>query len=105
MASDDTRREALIPILDRLSLDTMASPDFYRRELYCLGMKAVQFHEFADHLPRHYQRVFDETERRAGDLAGQVSDAYVERMMAGLRNWVNGGEAGNLTWGVFTADG
>jgi len=105
MASDDTRREALIPILDRLSLDTMASPDFYRRELYRLGMKAVQFHEFADHLPRHYQRVFDETERRAGDLAGHVSDAYVERMMTGLRNWVNGGEAGNLTWGVFTADG
>ena len=105
MASDGTRREALIPILDRLSLDTMASPDFYRRELYRLGMKAVRFHEFADHLPRHYQRVYDETERRAGDLAGHVSDAYVERMMTGLRNWVNGGEAGNLTWGVFTADG
>jgi glycine/sarcosine/dimethylglycine N-methyltransferase len=105
MSADGTRREALIPILDRLSLDTMASPDFYRRELYRLGMRAVQFHEFADHLPRHYQRVFDETERRAGDLAGHVSDAYVERMMTGLRNWVKGGEAGNLTWGVFTADG
>jgi glycine/sarcosine/dimethylglycine N-methyltransferase len=105
MAADDTHRDALIPILDRLSLDTMASPDFYRRQLYRLGMKAVRFHEFADHLPRHYQRVFDETERRAGDLAGYVSDSYVERMMTGLRHWVDGGDAGDLTWGVFTADG
>jgi glycine/sarcosine/dimethylglycine N-methyltransferase len=105
MATDGTHKDALVPILDRLSLDTMATPDFYRRQLYRLGMRTVRFHEFANHLPRHYQRVLDETEHRAGDLAGQVSNAYLERMKTGLRHWVDGGDAGNLTWGVFTADG
>ena len=104
MAANGAPKDALVPILERLSLDTMASPDFYRRELYRLGMGSVTFHEASAQLPRHYQRVLDETERRSDELSGQVSDAYLERMKVGLRNWVDGGNAGNLTWGIFTAE-
>ncbi|MPZ62733.1 MAG: methyltransferase domain-containing protein [Propionibacteriales bacterium] len=103
MAADDCPRDALKPILQRLQLDTMASPQFYRRELYRLGMRSVEFHEANAQLPRHYQRVLDETEHRGEDLSGKVSDEYLDRMKTGLRNWVNGGNAGNLAWGIFTA--
>ncbi len=104
MAANGAPREALVPILERISLETMASPDFYRRELYRLGMESVTFHDASDQLPRHYQRVFDETERLAPELSGQVSDTYLERMKVGLKRWVDGGNAGNLTWGIFIAE-
>lgn len=103
MASDDCPKGALRPILDRLQLDTMASPGFYRRELYRLGMSSVDFHEANPQLPRHYQRVLDETERRSAELVGKVSDDYIDRMKTGLRHWVDGGNAGHLAWGIFTA--
>jgi len=60
---------------------------------------------FEDHsppqLPRHYGRVLEETERREQELVERdlVSQAYIDRMKTGLKNWVNGGNDGYLTWG------
>lgn len=103
MAANGATPQDLAPILDRLQLESMGSPDFYRRHLYRLGMRSVEFREETDHLTQHYQRVLDETERRDQELEGKVSREYRERMKAGLRNWVNGGKAGNLAWGIFRA--
>ncbi|WP_026875610.1 class I SAM-dependent methyltransferase [Jiangella gansuensis] len=103
MSADGAPPEALTPILRRLHLESMASPEYYRGELARLGMKDVEFHERASDLARHYQRVLEETDRRAGDLRGLVSDEYLTRMKAGLQRWVDGGRAGHLTWGIFTA--
>jgi sarcosine/dimethylglycine N-methyltransferase len=103
MAANGCPPSALTPILERLQLESMGSPDFYRRHLYRLGMKSVEFREETPHLARHYQRVLDETERREPELEGQVSEAYRTRMKTGLRNWVEGGNAGNLAWGIFHA--
>ena len=102
MAADGCPREALAPILRRLHLDTMASPEFYRRTLANLGL-TVEFDDLTEQLTTHYQRVLDETERRDADLAGRVSSDYLDRMRTGLRHWVDGGRAGNLAWGVFVA--
>jgi SAM-dependent methyltransferase len=103
MAADDCPPSALTPILDRLSLESMGSPEFYRRELYRLGMRSVEYRDETAHLALHYQRVLEETERRHGELAGRVSDEYLARMKAGLRHWVDGGNASNLAWGMFYA--
>ena len=103
MAADDCPSGALSPILARLQLDTMATPGFYRRELFRCGFRTVDFDDHTPQLSRHYQRVLDETERRAGELDGKVSPVYIERMKTGLRHWVAGGRAGNLAWGVFRA--
>jgi sarcosine/dimethylglycine N-methyltransferase len=103
MAADGTPPAALAPILDRLKLESMGSPDFYRRHLYRLGMKSVEFRDETPHLANHYQRVLDETQRRDGELDGRVSPEYRTRMKAGLRHWVEGGRAGNLAWGIFHA--
>src|SRR5690606_35932457 len=93
----------LAPILARLQLESMGSPDFYRRHLYRLGMRSVEFRDETPHLTQHYQRVLEETERRDRELEGKVSREYRERMKVGLRHWVDGGKAGNLAWGIFRA--
>ncbi|GDY29744.1 glycine/sarcosine N-methyltransferase [Gandjariella thermophila] len=100
MAADGASKSSLAPILERLHLDTMGSPNFYRRELTRLGM-TVEFEEHNQQLPTHYGRVLQETERREPELAGKVSDEYLAHMKKGLRNWVNGGNAGDLMWGIF----
>lgn len=103
MAADGTPPAALAPILDRLNLESMASPDFYRRQLYRLGMKSVEFRDETPQLANHYQRVLEETERRDEELAGRVSQTYRTKMKNGLRHWIEGGRAGNLAWGIFHA--
>jgi len=103
MAADGTPSGALSPILARIQLDTMASPEFYQRELRRLGMRDVQFDDQTPQLPQHYQRVLEETQRRTDELRGKVSSDYIERMSTGLGHWVEGGRAGNLAWGIFTA--
>jgi glycine/sarcosine/dimethylglycine N-methyltransferase len=105
MAADGVPKSRLQPVLDRLHLDTMGSPGFYRRELSRLGFTPVSgdgFEEHRDHLVRHYGRVLEETERQEAEgLASKVSAEYLTRMKKGLANWVHGGQEGDLTWGIF----
>jgi sarcosine/dimethylglycine N-methyltransferase len=103
MASDGCAREKLAPILERISLATMATPGFYREQLAGVGLTDVHFLDCTEHLPRHYQRVLDELEQREPELADAISEDYRTRMKAGLRNWIEGGNAGNLAWGIFHA--
>lgn len=101
MAADNADKKGLKPILDRLHLESMGSPSFYRRELNRLGMDTVEFDDRTPQLPTHYGRVLEETERREADISRHVSEEYLTRMKAGLRHWVDGGRAGNLAWGIF----
>ncbi|WP_031464862.1 class I SAM-dependent methyltransferase [Sciscionella sediminilitoris] len=101
MAADNCPRSALRPILERLHLDTMGSPDYYRRELGRLGVKNVDFEAHTDQLTTHYGRVLQETEARESELG--LSADYLDPMKTGLRHWVDGGKAGNLAWGIFHA--
>ncbi|ASR37358.1 SAM-dependent methyltransferase [Prauserella marina] len=101
MAADDCDKTLLKPILDRLHLETMGSPGFYRREFNRLGMSSIDFEDHTPQLATHYGRVLAETERRNDDISGSVSTEYLTRMKVGLKNWVDGGLAGNLAWGIF----
>lgn len=103
MQTDDADPAKLKPIYDRIHLASLGSPGFYREILTGLGMTEKIFDEHAHQLPRHYGRVLAELKRHEDDLrtAGKVSDDYIERMKAGLQHWVDGGERGDLTWGIF----
>jgi sarcosine/dimethylglycine N-methyltransferase len=60
--------------------------------------------DYTDRTPqlvKHYSRVLQETENRSRELLSTVSAAYVERMKAGLRHWIDGGRRGYLAWGIF----
>lgn len=105
MAADGAETSRLQPILDRIHLETMGSPGFYRRELTKLGFteaSAGGFEEHREQLATHYGRVLEETERQeAAGLAEKVSAEYLTRMKKGLADWVHGGREGDLTWGIF----
>lgn len=105
MAADGADTDALQPILERIHLDDLGSPGFYKRELAELGFTPVDGDGFGDHtvqLSNHYGRVLAETERQeANGLDRKVSPDYLTRMKKGLEHWVEGGRKGNLAWGLF----
>ncbi len=102
MQADKADRSQLRPIYERLHLESMGSPSFYRRELAKLGVEAT-FDDHTHQLSTHYGRVLAELEAREDEVRDTVSEDYRARMKAGLRHWVEGGNAGNLAWGIFTA--
>jgi sarcosine/dimethylglycine N-methyltransferase len=101
MQSDGCDREVLAPILDRIHLESLGSPSFYREAAREAGLKEVGFDDLTDHLITHYSRVLEETEAREASLANEISKDYLERMRTGLRHWIAGGKAGHLVWGIF----
>jgi sarcosine/dimethylglycine N-methyltransferase len=101
MQANDCPEGVLDPILARIHLPDLGSPDFYRGVAAELGWKDLGFEEMTHQLVAHYSRVLETTEAEAPRLAGRVSDEYLERMKTGLRHWIEGGKAGYLSWGVF----
>jgi sarcosine/dimethylglycine N-methyltransferase len=101
MATDGASKDVLQPILERLHLDTLGSPGFYRREMQRLGLREVEFDDNSPQLPEHYGRVLKELQSRENDLGDKVSDEYIERMKKGLNHWVEGGNSGHMAWGIF----
>ena len=103
MAVDGLDQSSIQPILDRIALSTMATPGFYTGGLEKRGLSAVTFHDHAAQLPTHYRRVREELVAREQELASTISADYITNMKAGLQHWVDGGNAGNLTWGIVHA--
>ncbi|HCE41423.1 MAG TPA: SAM-dependent methyltransferase, partial [Alcanivorax sp.] len=101
MRTDHCPDGVLQPILDRLHLDTLGSPGFYREQCAANGLEEIGFEDHSRQLPRHYGRVLGETRAREPELRGDISPAYIERMRTGLEHWVAGGDRGHLCWGVF----
>lgn len=101
MQSDDCPVGELQPIYDRILLDSLASFGSYRQIAAQLGMQEAEVVDLSEQLPRHYAAVRADLERRYQDLVKQVSREYMDRMLAGLQHWVDGGESGYLTWGIL----
>lgn len=101
MQSDDCPEGVLEPILDRIHLETLGSPGFYRAEAKALGMELVAFVDATDQLLRHYSRVLEETTARESEITDSISPEYIERMKTGLGHWIEGGRSGHLAWGIF----
>lgn len=101
MAADHCPPGVLSPILERIHLDTMGSPAFYRRAGHRLGWREIEFDDNSKQLPTHYGRVRRELEDREDEIARVVSNEYIERMKKGLGHWVEGGNNDYLAWGIF----
>jgi len=102
MQADGCPQGVLQPILDRIHLESLGSPQFYREAATRLGLEEVSFVELTPHLVMHYSRVLSETESRREALQAEgVSPAYIERMKKGLLHWIEGGKRGHLAWGIF----
>jgi sarcosine/dimethylglycine N-methyltransferase len=101
MQADDCPKGVLQPVLDRIHLDSLGSIAFYREAAAVNGLEELEVVEMTDHLITHYGRVQAELRRRREELVGKVSDAYIERMLAGLGHWVEAGGRGHLRWGIL----
>jgi sarcosine/dimethylglycine N-methyltransferase len=101
MQADDCPERVLQPVLDRIHLDSLGSIAFYREATARHGLRELKVSVLTNNLVAHYMRVRDNLERVRDELAGKVSDAYIERMLAGLGHWVEAGEKGYLSWGIL----
>jgi len=102
MQADDCPEGVLQPILDRIHLETLGSPGFYREQGQRLGLEELEFDEQSAQLTQHYWRVLKELEAREQEVRNAgVSQAYIDRMKKGLQHWVDGGKKGYLAWGIF----
>ena len=101
MQTDNCPPDVLQPVLDRIHLDSLASPGFYRKNLDALGFEEVGFSEMTDQLRNHYDRVRKELEARREDMVERCGLDYVTQMLEGLGHWVNAADRGHLTWGIF----
>lgn len=101
MQSDDCPPGVLQPVLDRIHLETLGSPGFYRQEAQRLGWQEVDVIDLTAQLLTHYSRVREELAGRREELSDKVSDAYIERMIQGLGHWVDAARNGYLAWGIL----
>ncbi|MGD8429931.1 MAG: methyltransferase domain-containing protein [Ectothiorhodospiraceae bacterium] len=101
MQADDCPTEVLDPIYERLNLDTLGSPGFYREALHELGLELVGYEDLSPMLPLHYGRIREELVAREEELADRISANYIANMKRGLQHWVDGGRRGHLCWGIF----
>lgn len=101
MSADGTAVEDLVPVLDRLHLPSLGSPARYRAHAEAAGLVEVEFEDHTDQVATHYGRVLQESRARIEELSRSADEEFLERMMVGLRHWVDAGERGLLAWGIF----
>lgn len=101
MQADGCPRQALEPILERIHLETLGSPGFYRDTLTALGLEDLGFEDHSEMIARHYGRIREVLVDEEAQIAHAVSRGYIDRMKRGLQHWVDGGREGNLRWGIF----
>ncbi len=101
MQSDDCPSETLQPILDRIHLDSLGSVTVYRQMASELGFKEMQVLNLSKHLASHYAKVLKEIDANYNNLIRVCSEDYIQKMKVGLQHWIDGGQAGHLTWGIL----
>lgn len=101
MQADDCPDGVLGDVLARIHLDSMGSFGLYRGLLSDLGMTEGSTVDHTDHLVTHYSRVRSELEARREALSSKISDAYLDRMLAGLGHWIDAGTKRYLAWGIM----
>lgn len=100
MRSEAATPESLQPILDRVGLADLGSWAFYEETAKKLGFEALDQIELTSSFRTHYARIAEELEAHYDQLREKASAAYLDKMLAGLRHWVDGADRGDLTWGI-----
>lgn len=101
MQTDDCPEGVLQPIYERIHLQTLGAPGFYREELARLGLHEQSFADLTGQLVKHYASVAEELKSRYEEITRVSGNEYVDNMIRGLARWVEGGRKGYLAWGIF----
>ena len=80
-----------VRVLDEVAR-VLRSKGFYRAELKKRGFDEIKVIEMTDQLGRHYSRVREELSGRYDEMIRLASKEYVDRMLSGLKAWVDAPE-------------
>ena len=100
MQTYDCPNNILKPIIDRIQLDSMGSFGFYLEQGRKLGVKQIEVQNLSEHLTTHYQRVMEETQDRYDEMVESCGKEYIDKMIEGLKHWVEAGKNNYLSWGI-----
>jgi len=101
MQADDADPAQLQPVYDRLSLNSLGSPRFYREAAEALGFETLEQEAALGDLRTHYARVREELLANYDRLRENgASEAYLDKMAVGLQNWVTAADDGHLAFGI-----
>ncbi|MEQ9814125.1 MAG: methyltransferase domain-containing protein [Azospirillaceae bacterium] len=101
MQADDCPEGVLQPVYDRIHLQSLGSFGYYARVAKKLGFEVLDQVDLTHNLRSHYFRVRQELEAHREELTSGTSQAYIDRMLVGLENWVNAADQGYLAWGIL----
>ena len=101
MQADDCPEGVLQPVYDRLSLESLASFGFYRKQLAALGFEEKDVVDLTHQLRTHYATIKKDLQQRYPELVKSISADYMDKMLLGLDNWVTAADKGYLAWGIL----
>jgi sarcosine/dimethylglycine N-methyltransferase len=101
MQSDSCSPEVMQPILDRINLESLGSLETYRKFAEQVGLEEVGWIDLSSHLSTHYARILQEVQANYEELTRVCSEDYINRARIGLQHWIDGGNSGDLVWGIF----
>ena len=100
MQADDVPEGVLQPVYDRIKLKNLGSFGFYREAAKAAGFEVLDEVDLTGNLRTHYARIREELEKNYDQLLENASKAYLDKMLAGLTNWVDAADNGHLAWGI-----
>ena len=100
MQTNDCPKSILKPVLDRIQLDSLGSFGFYVEQGRKFGVKKTEVQDLSEHLTTHYQRVMEETQDRYDEMVESCGKEYIDKMIEGLKHWVEAGKNNYLSWGI-----
>jgi SAM-dependent methyltransferase len=101
MQADGSPAAALSAVCERLNLESLAAPGWYRNAFGALGLQLIEWCDHSHELRTHYARVQRSLRCRYDELARGISHDYLDSMLVSLDNWVTAASAGHLRWGIF----
>jgi len=101
MQTEDADPETIRPVLERIDLEGLGSPEVYEAYAEGLNWEIVDKELLPAQLGMHYTTVLNTLVSREHELVQWCSLDYLERMKNGLRLWIDAGENNDLTWGFF----
>ena len=104
MQTYDCPKNILKPVLERIHLDSLGSFGFYVEQARKLDVKEIRVQDLSEHLTTHYQRVMEETIDRYDEMVETCGKEYIDKMIQGLKHWVEAGENEYLSWGIIHMD-
>lgn len=93
--------DALGPVLDRLGLTALGTPEAYVALAESHGWTVRAVDDLSPHVATHYRRLLATLTERRADLADAFTDDDLTAIAAGIQVWIAAAEQGHLGWTSF----